>query len=254
MQVQKIVSLICAVCLLGTAPPLRSQQTCEKYGTIPVAKGEYSIQNNIWGAETRQCITATGGSGFRIDRVEHTYEAGRLPAAYPFIWKGCHWTSCTKNSGLPIKVRAAERAFFSWNFTLVKTGVWNAVAEIWFKKNYIPGPPDGTELMLWFDSKGVAPAGYIVDVILLADALWEVWFAQLDWKLVTYRRRIPVSSVELDLLPFIQDSIDRGYIDPEWYLMGLEAGFELWQGGEGLQTNTFAVQFAENHLSANAGD
>src|ERR1017187_7336194 len=33
----------------------------------------------------------------------------------------------------------------------------------------------------------------------------------------------------------------RGYIQPSWYLIDVEAGFELWQGGAGLATNSFAV-------------
>src|SRR6202034_3816010 len=38
-----------------------------------------------------------------------------------------------------------------------------------------------------------------------------------------------------------QDSVSRGYTKSAWYLIDIEAGFELWQGGAGLATNSFSV-------------
>ncbi|HEY2128998.1 MAG TPA: cellulose binding domain-containing protein [Streptosporangiaceae bacterium] len=35
--------------------------------------------------------------------------------------------------------------------------------------------------------------------------------------------------------------MSRGYTKPSWYLIDVEAGFELWQGGAGLATNSFSV-------------
>ena len=52
----------------------------------------------------------------------------------------------------------------------------------------------------------------------------------------------PTTSVSgLDLAPLVQDAISRGYIQPSWWLIDIEAGFELWQGGAGLATNSFSV-------------
>jgi cellulose 1,4-beta-cellobiosidase len=45
----------------------------------------------------------------------------------------------------------------------------------------------------------------------------------------------------LDLAPLVQDAMSRGYIQPSWWLIDIEAGFELWQGGAGLKTNSFSV-------------
>ena len=35
--------------------------------------------------------------------------------------------------------------------------------------------------------------------------------------------------------------VTRGYTKSSWYLIDVEAGFELWQGGAGLETNSFSV-------------
>ena len=39
----------------------------------------------------------------------------------------------------------------------------------------------------------------------------------------------------------LADALRRGYIQKSWYLIDVEAGFELWHGGAGLGTDSFAV-------------
>jgi cellulose 1,4-beta-cellobiosidase len=52
----------------------------------------------------------------------------------------------------------------------------------------------------------------------------------------------PATSVSgLDLQALVADAVSRGYIQTSWYLIDVEAGFELWQGGAGLATNSFSV-------------
>ena len=33
----------------------------------------------------------------------------------------------------------------------------------------------------------------------------------------------------------------RGWIKPSWYWTGIDAGFELWKGGQGLRVSYFNV-------------
>jgi len=42
----------------------------------------------------------------------------------------------------------------------------------------------------------------------------------------------------------VADAVSRGYIASSWYLISVEAGFELWHGGAGLATNSFSVNVA----------
>ena len=37
------------------------------------------------------------------------------------------------------------------------------------------------------------------------------------------------------------NAVRRGYIRTSWYLIDVEAGFELWRGGAGLATDSFSV-------------
>jgi len=48
----------------------------------------------------------------------------------------------------------------------------------------------------------------------------------------------------LDLQALAADAVSRGYIASSWYLISVEAGFELWHGGAGLATNSFSVNVA----------
>ena len=49
------------------------------------------------------------------------------------------------------------------------------------------------------------------------------------------------SSVEnLDPVLFAADAIGRGYLSSSWYLIDVEAGFEPWSGGAGLESTAFS--------------
>jgi len=52
------------------------------------------------------------------------------------------------------------------------------------------------------------------------------------------------SVTNLDLQALVADAVSRGYIQNSWYLIDVEAGFELWQGGAGLATNSFSINVA----------
>ena len=41
-----------------------------------------------------------------------------------------------------------------------------------------------------------------------------------------------------------RNAVRRGYIRMSWYLIDVEAGFELWRGGAGLATDSFSVNLS----------
>jgi hypothetical protein len=50
-----------------------------------------------------------------------------------------------------------------------------------------------------------------------------------------------MDSAHLDIGAFAANAVSRGYMSPAWYLIDVEAGFELWQGGAGLAVDQFNV-------------
>lgn len=128
------------------------------------------------------------------------------PAAYPSIYQGCHWGSCTggKNpsggSGGPYPLQLTGIAALESIWQIEKpeaaspNEAWNAAYDLWFDTNllgflphepdepgrynavpYIPGQNDGTEIMIWINNRGYAPAPatgeYVGDIIQPAGKL-----------------------------------------------------------------------------------
>jgi cellulose 1,4-beta-cellobiosidase len=59
---------------------------------------------------------------------------------------------------------------------------------------------------------------------------------------VSYVRATNTTSVSnLDLKPFMADAVTRNYITNAGYLLGVQAGFEIWQQTASMTTNSFSV-------------
>ena len=99
--------------------------------------------------------------------------------------------------------------------------------------------------MVWLNHNGpVQPFGSeVASNVTLGGHTYNVWEGtQSSWDTVTYDMTSPATSVAgLDVGTLAQDMVSRGYTKSSWYLIDVEAGFELWQGGAGLTTNSFSV-------------
>jgi hypothetical protein len=213
-----------------------------------VMEGEYNVMNNVWGASTAQCLEVDLDSTyFRVSLSDHNN--GNEVAAYPSIFKGCHWGWCTtKSNQMPLQVKYIESAPFIWVInTSGITGTWNAALDIWFAESAASWGDYSAELMIWLDYHGnAAPAGSKKATVEIGGLIWDVYFAAWSsWNYIAYKVNNPVDSVSLDLRDFIHDSITRGYIYTPWYMHAIEAGYEIFSDGEGLTTHSFATDVIE---------
>src|SRR5215470_9471803 len=112
--------------------------------------------------------------------------------------------------------------------------------------------PDGAELMIWLNHNGpVRPFGSQVSTATVGGRPYQVWFGKQAWNTISYSMVTGTTSVrDLDVGQFAADALRRGYIGKSWYLVDVEAGFELWQGGAGLTTDSFAVNVPRDAASA----
>jgi Glycosyl hydrolase family 12 len=218
--------------------------------SVAVSGGAYTVMNNEWNSDAPQCITTGGGASFTITSSSIAVRHG-TPGGYPFIYKGCHWGACTPGSGLPIKVSGihADTVITSWRTAQPGgSSVYDVTYDIWF--NQAPttsGQPDGAELMIWLNHHGhVHPAGaQVASNVSIGGHDYQVWLRQQRWNTISYAMTTGTTSVtNLDLQALVADAVSRGYISRSWYLIGVEAGFELWRGGVGLATNSFSVNVA----------
>jgi hypothetical protein len=222
----------------------RTARTCEPFGTSALADGRYIVQQNEWNSTDRQCM-AVDRTAWTITRASFNLPVDGPPASYPSVFRGCHWGTCTDGHALPVVVRDLARATSTWRTRVVRSGAYNVSYDLWTNASpATEGQPDGSEIMLWLRARGgVRPAGSRTSSVRLDGARWDVWTAPMaGWEEIAYVRRRPRHSVSrLDLGAFVRDSTRRGVTDPSWYLIGVEAGFEIWRGGRGLSTADFSV-------------
>jgi cellulose 1,4-beta-cellobiosidase len=214
--------------------------------TAPVGGGAYTLQNNEWGSGEPECVSNDGGADFTVASSSIDNATNGAPGGYPSLYKGCHWGACTTGSGLPLPVSSLSTGAVttSWSTTQPGTGAYDVAYDIWFNQTpATSGQPGGAELMIWLSHNGsVQPFGSQVGTASAGGHSYSVWFGNQGWNTISYTMTTGVTSVsDLDIDQLVADAVSRGYISKSWYLIDVEAGFELWQGGTGLATNSFAV-------------
>jgi glycosyl hydrolase family 12 len=246
---------LAAALLLGALPACSktAPATLCNSQTLSVSGGAYTLQNNEWGSNAPECITTDRNAGFTVANSSIANATHGAPGGYPSLYKGCHWGACTSNSGLPIQVSGIRAGTVTTSWRTTQPGgsnVYNVAYDIWF--NQIPttsSHPNGAELMIWLNRNGpVHPAGsQVASNVSIGGRSYDAWGGRMGgWKAISYTMTSGTTSVSnLDLQPLVADAVSRGYIQNSWYLIDVEAGFEIWQGGTGLATNSFSVRVAD---------
>ncbi|HOU90258.1 MAG TPA: hypothetical protein PLU22_04390 [Polyangiaceae bacterium] len=225
-------------------------ELCGQWDRLGVGCSEYIYQNNRWNdaaASQSLCATVTGTS-FTISSSGLNVSTSGGPAAYTSYFKGCHQTTCSDatKSKLPIQVSALSSATSSWSFSTAG-GSFNVSYDLWI----LPGSgatysdvSGGTELMIWLDRSGVQPVGSQSATATIDGTSWAVWTGggYSGAKVISYVRSSATNSVtNLNLKAFIDDAVSRGQASSSNYLKSIEAGFEIWNGGQGMKTNSFSA-------------
>jgi hypothetical protein len=242
-----LAALAVVVAPLAAGPAAAAEtRLCEKYAYAFVSDDRFVVSNQVWGADTPQCVTARDG-GFTIASEAHANLPTGSPAAYPGIFAGCHWARCTRGSGLPMAMTDPRFGTITTGLDVTVpdavelAGTYNVAYDAWFDPTpRTDGQQTGAELMIWLERRGpVQPVGAPVGTVELAGATWEVWFGVSGWNVVSYVRTSPTRSVDLVVADFTSDAIARGYMEQEWYLTNVQAGFEVWSGVAGLSVDDF---------------
>jgi hypothetical protein len=238
---------------IGTGAPgaLAATTTLTQMQFTSVAGGVYNVQNNEWGSGAAESITTDGNADFTVANSAIDNATNGAPGGYPSIYQGCHWGNCSSGglSATPIQVSSITTGKVTTSWSTAQPGGSNdydVAYDIWFNQTpTTTGQPNGTELMIWLNHNGpVQPFGSEVATnVSLGGRSYNVWEgSQGGFDTVSYTMTTGTTSVSgLDLAPLVQDAVSRGYTQSSWYLIDMEAGFELWQGGGGLATNSFSV-------------
>jgi Glycosyl hydrolase family 12/Cellulose binding domain len=242
-----VVAAAAALTLLPATAHAASTTLCTEQ-TGSVSGGAYIVQNNEYDSSATECVTTDGNADFSVASSGISNSTSGSPGSYPSIYKGCHWGLCTSGSGLPIQVSsmATGDVTSSWSTTQTGSGAYDVAYDIWYNQTpTTAGQPNGTEIMIWLNHNGsVQPFGSeVASNVSIGGKSYNVWEGgQSSWDTVSYSMTTGTTSVSnLDIDQITQDAVNRGYLQKSWYLIDVEAGFELWQGGAGLATNSFSV-------------
>jgi len=245
-----IGGLIALWTLVGATGCWSTPAGCGQYWQS--ATGQYVIENNNFGGQP-ECVSRADGSGFRVTRSAASARLGiGQPNAYPEIYTGYHWGTQAGNA-FPAQLSSLSYARSSWSVAVIRArrdSAYDAAYDLWVNRGRqvaASGQPDGAEVMIWLTEQAVPPPVPGTPTVTVdGAAYYRIELARrehgVSWPLTIYRRVAPVTSVrDLSLLGFVADAAAQHRLSMSWYLESVEAGFEIWRGGAGLDSKSFAL-------------
>jgi Glycosyl hydrolase family 12 len=205
-----------------------------------------AVRNDFWGTDAFCVTNYNKQPNFTVVTTGSNFLGGRV-MAFPYVFTGCAWGICTPHSGLPARAPDLGRPTATWQTTNPANGRWNAAFDLWFAKHKIrTGQAEGAELMIWLNARNLPLDS--TRIVWVDGVRWYLahWIAHgatgASWNYIQFRRVHPVRGVKnLRLSPFIHEAELNGLVSPRWWLLNIEAGFEIQQGGRGLSGRSFSA-------------
>lgn len=221
--------------------PVYNKNVCGTYWVkVHIQKDSYF---NFYNAPTGQARTCIKVEQHHLDFQVTSVKINR-PWGYPNISSG--WESnvytCSGVNGACFRYPVQEK-YDGTPVTSVAAGldpgVYNAAYDIWFNKTDAhPSQDDGTEIMIWIAHPRInvwdVARHVTIDGIHWAVMTWTAYnsTAKKSWHYVAYVAQQQRSSVfGLSLNPFFRDAIANRELSGNWWLTGIDFGFELVSGG-----------------------
>ena len=233
----------------GPKPIMNTGTLMDRYDWQPVEHDghNYVVQNNVWGSGASQTVTYNETS-FKVTAQSGTNGTNGAPVSYPSTFIGANYERATTGSNLPKLVSSIASVQTSWtnNAGGGIGGTYNASYDVWFstKAEGDLEAPSGGYLMVWFyDPANAQPIGSVVASNVSVSGVsgsWNIWQGNNgNVPCISYVRTQAIQSMTFDLNAFIQHAVGRGTIKSNWYLSNVFAGFEIWNGGVGLESSGF---------------
>lgn len=237
--------------IVGDAVQPYGSQVCGALDTITLGN-QYVVQNNIWnnqGSGT-QCVSALWNNGdtagFVATPTGISIDAEIGPKSYPSVVLGWHYGSFHGSYTAARQISTLTTIPSTWTYT-VPTGTesYNVSYDVWIHSQSNPAQPNGgLELMIWANHRDTVPIGQIIEAsVSIGGGNWEVWYGQNanGWNTVSYVNIANPTGIELDVADFINEAVGRGYATGSDYLLGVQAGFEIWRGSAEFKSDSYTV-------------
>jgi cellulose 1,4-beta-cellobiosidase len=195
-------------------------------------------------------------------RVYNTRSSSGQYIGFKTIYTGCENGACLEPQ-YPALVSSIESEPTSWSFSsnfsqingqfdAIYDSFFNTTAFLNNKAPTEPANPTGAELEIFmnYTSAEDSLGGQELPApVTIEGEPYNVWIALKtvdgdSWTRIAFQRtsaNLTTDVSNLDIEPFIQQAVADGAIQSDWYQQDLDAGFEIWSGGDGLQTNSFSA-------------
>ncbi|MDH6141677.1 hypothetical protein P3T35_003698 [Kitasatospora sp. GP30] len=235
--------------LAGTAQAATAASLCTSangpFATATVGGGLYQIMPDEWNSSAEVCMSSDGGADFTVTSSalsSATNAQAGAPGAYARI------SYLPRANQLPTPVATMGDTLTSWQTTTGAPGQYDVSYDIWYADTATGcGPTTSHELMIWLNrQQGPVPLGSAGPQVTLGGRAYQVYeyqSASTGKQVISYLMTNPTSSVyDLNLRTVTADAVVRGYVPANGELCSVQAGFEIWNGGAGLATNSFSYQ------------
>jgi hypothetical protein len=223
---------------------------CEPFKNVAV--GPYVVQTDYWNNSQCpgvQCVNIDDQTGsFSVTESSSTCPS---VSSYPSIVYGKAWGVTSAQSDLPAALSSLQCVTSDWDFTPANTGSWDAAYDIWICPDNQCGSASGfnggAEVMIWLDYRNTNGWQYDAGPVTISGKTWELWWMDASsgnthWKYIAYLAKTPSTAVKnLAIGDFLNDSISRGYLKPNWFLYAVEAGNEMRAPGVPFTSHHFSV-------------
>jgi hypothetical protein len=218
--------------------------------------GNFGVQNDTFAASSGQmCLQAMRGgascAGFEATFSGFSSTQQYTPGAYPSLIYG--WQAGNFYGGYAggKTVSSLSTATTDWSFAVNNVSQYDAAYDIWLAPTTGPANANGgLELMIWLQwAGGVNPADYPAGSVGTVTSGGKTFAAHKTtisnasgtWTYLAYLAQSQTSSVSgLDLMPFFKDAESRG-LGSGWYLLGIQAGFEVYNASGTATTTSYQV-------------
>jgi hypothetical protein len=226
--------------------------TAEQFANIATSDNRYRFSSGGWGWQDEgHAISLTTQCGFRVDEQSCSRTEGLC--SFPAIYVGADEAG-ERTSGFtptPIHSLGVVPICIAWSDAAPGLGdYYNVVVQVWLDPD-----ADATEpaqlLTIWVsDPLGFDPPGGfpVADGAVLELQIWTVWFGvdEASRYVVSYVSPTGVAEGQtytFDLMGFIADAVDRGYLQPDDHVVSISAGMQIQSGATLASIDSFSVRF-----------
>jgi hypothetical protein len=244
-----------SACTTTYGPPF-----CNSSQFVVEELGNYAVQNNSFNTGTgTDCVQAAHGgtncAGFVATFTGIGSTSQFVPGAYPSIiygWQAGNFYGAYKT---PKQISAIGSALTSWQYG-ANGGNYDVSYDIWLAPNATAASRNGTvELMVWYAYNGANPAGFpnahkSNAAVANEAGTWNIYTMSMTsgadtWQYIAYQNTAsnPTGNVNnVDLKGFFVDAETEGVgVTASSYLLGIQAGYELFSGSGTMTTSSFSV-------------